>query len=64
MDDFNDANHELLVVGTKKDGFRLWCRRCDRMGNRVYESLCVAQQRAAATKKDIAPACSPKKNAA
>ena len=36
VDVFGDANHELLVIGTTEEGFRLWCRQCDRMGERVY----------------------------
>jgi hypothetical protein len=54
---FGDAGHQLLVVGTAAEGFRLWCRRCDRMGTRSYGSFSVAQHYVAAAKRDIAPAC-------
>jgi hypothetical protein len=54
---FGDANHELLVVGSTEEGFCIWCRRCDRMGKRVYGSVSAAQQYVAWSRKDIAPAC-------
>jgi hypothetical protein len=54
---FDDANHDLLVVGTPTDGFRLWCRRCDRTGDRPYDNFSAAQRAIAATRKDIAPRC-------
>ena len=39
---FAYANHQLLVVGTAEEGFRLWCRRCDCMGKRTYRSSSAA----------------------
>jgi hypothetical protein len=54
---FGDANHLLLVVGTKEEGFRLWCRRCDRLGTRTYDSFSDAECYIAPSKKDIAPTC-------
>jgi|HubBroStandDraft_4_1064222.scaffolds.fasta_scaffold2431025_2 hypothetical protein len=54
---FDDANHDLLVVGTPTDGFRLWCKKCDRTGDQVYDDYWRAQRAAVATRKDIAPRC-------
>ena len=54
---FGDAHHQLLVVGTVEEGFRLWCKRCDRMGARIYDCLSVAQHHVTASKRDIAPMC-------
>lgn len=54
---FGDANHHLLVVGSAEEGFRLWCNRCDRLGEQIYGSFVTAQHSAAAAKKDIAPTC-------
>ena len=59
-----DANHQLLAVGTVASGFSLWCRRCDRLGTRVYSSLLIAQACIDASKKDIAPECQPVKRSA
>jgi hypothetical protein len=44
IDVFGDADHELLVVGTAEEGYRLWCRQCDRLGKCTYKELPVAQQ--------------------
>lgn len=61
---FGDANHELLVVGSAEEGFRLWCRRCDRLGDCTYGDFAGAAHCAAAVRKDIAPACRPRRSAA
>jgi len=61
---FGDANHELLVVGSSEEGFRLWCRRCDRLGDCTYGDFAVAAHWAAAVRKDIAPTCRPRRSAA
>ena len=57
---FGDAHHVLLVVGSTTEGFRLWCRRCDRMGERVHASFIAARGSIAATRTDIAPKCRSK----
>lgn len=64
VDAFGDANHELLVIGSTEEGFRLWCRRCDRLGDRTYGNFAVAEHCIAASQKDIAPACRPRRSAA
>jgi len=56
---FDDAHHQLLVTGTAEDGFRLWCRRCDRLGDRLFVSIEAAEQHAVTLKLDIAPTCRP-----
>ncbi len=56
---FGDANHQLLVVGTEEEGFRLWCRRCDRLGECLHGSPSEAQHHVDLARKDIAPTCQP-----
>ncbi len=59
---FSDARHEVFVVGTAEEGYRLWCTRCDRMGDGSYRSraeaarlLAIAQQHTA--ELDIVSVC-------
>ncbi len=52
---FADARHELVVVGMPEEGFRLWCRRCDRMGVCTYKSFSVAQRYAIKAWRGLVP---------
>jgi hypothetical protein len=60
MIDFDEANHDLVVIGTPREGFRLWCKRCDLAGDIVYDDYWRAQRAVVAARKDIAPRCSEK----
>lgn len=59
VDMFGDAHHELCVVGSAEEGYRLWCRRCDRRGAHVHRDLETAHRVVATCRKDIAPRCFP-----